>query len=116
MICFVAAVVVVSIGADETGSTVLLPELISCKNPSSLLDTGFEENTVLGSTSEVSSTDEPLPCVKPAKVLAADDGDNMGSSSPSAVSMLRRCSSRLGSMSGMMVLGLTEAEGNSPLL
>jgi hypothetical protein len=91
--------------------TVLLPELMSWRKPRSVLDTGLEENTVLGRTRDVSP-----PCVRrPAKVLAAVDGDSIGSSSPSAVSMLRRFSSRLGSLSGMMVPGLATADAQPPL-
>jgi hypothetical protein len=101
---------VVVTGAELEGSTVLLPELMSCRKPRSVLDTGLEENTVLGRTRDVSP-----PCVSPAKVSAADEGDNMGSSSPSAASILRRFSSRLGSLSGMMEPGLVTLR-KSPLL
>jgi hypothetical protein len=97
------------------GSTVLFPELISCRKPRSVLDTGLEENTVLGRTRDVSP-----PCVRPARVFAADDGDSIGSSrslSSSAVSMLRRFSSRLGSLlSGMMVPGLETVRKTPPLV
>jgi len=58
---------------------------------------------VFGRTREV-SIDPLTEEVNPARVRAV--GDNITSSSPSAASMLRRFSSRLGSGSGMIVPGL----------
>lgn len=81
---------------------VLFPELISWRNPTSWF-TGLEENTVLGSTSEVSIELFPDD-VNPARVRAV--GESIGSSSPSAANMFNKFSSRLGSESGIMVPGL----------
>ena len=58
---------------------------------------------MLGRTRDV-SIDPFTEEVNPARVRAV--GDNIASSSPSAASMLRRFSSRLGSGSGIMVPGL----------
>lgn len=81
-------------------SEALLPELWR-KTPTSWLETGLEENTVLGRARAVLDWDSP------ARVLAVVEGESMGSSSsPSAANMLSRFSSRLGSLSGMMVAGL----------
>ena len=90
-------------GEAGAGAPLLLPEL--CRNtPTSWAEMGLLENTVLGSTSAV------LDWLSPARVFTETDGDSMGSSSsPSAARMLRRFSSRLGSVSGMMVPGLEEA-------
>lgn len=78
----------------------LFPELWR-KTPTSWLETGLEENTVLGRARAVLDWDNP------ARVLAVVEGDSIGSSSsPSAASMFSRFSSRLGSVSGMMVAGL----------
>ena len=90
-------------GEAGAGAPLLLPEL--CRNtPTSWAEIGLLENTVLGSTRAV------LDWLSPARVFTETDGDSMGSSSsPSAARMLRRFSSRLGSVSGMMVPGLEEA-------
>ena len=65
---------------------------------------GLLENTVFGKIILV------LDWLRPARVLTETDGDIMGSSSsPSAARMFRRFSSRLGSLSGIMVPGLAEA-------
>lgn len=77
----------------------LFPELWR-NTPTSWLDTGLEEKTVLGRTRAV------LDCERPASVFAVAEGDNIGSSSsPSAASMFNRFSSRLGSESGIIVPG-----------
>ena len=87
-------------GSVVVFKTVLRPELINWRKPMSWL-TGLDENTVFGRTIEVSIKE----LVEFVNELAAD-GDNIGSSSPSAANILRRFSSRLGTVSGMIVPGL----------